>query len=348
MIRNDCRIAFVRKWNMDATKLNQIALLVRATISHYCVKRRVNGLPRECFEDRIVGGLETQVLKRTTLEEASLALRLHNARHIMLEFGVTECLERDCLRRLTFCIYEASSNVLVEVLTLEFITEAGKDTDIHERYLALVRTMSLMMETLAPLPSESTFQVDVALHSNRVPYAWWEPPYLGGSRPSGPVPHGSADSISMGSIWLDKRGYRVSLQVFSRDPPSTCAAIAFDPVFRQESKESWYAVVKELVERTQKPVLLFVKRSFPTLDHATAQWCFRQLVAEQIIRRHGRGRRYQMAPTSIPMADTTSKQAMGQAIHGLYNSSTTLKPTARRRSQAINSVIQTTSMVDCE
>ncbi|CAK4302656.1 unnamed protein product, partial [Aphanomyces euteiches] len=113
-----------------------------------------------------------------------------------------------------------------------------------------------------------------------------------------------------------------------------------------ESKESWYAVVKELVERTQKPVLLFVKRSFPTLDHATAQWCFRQLVAEQIIRRHGRGRRYQMAPTSIPMADTTSKQAMGQAIHGLYNSSTALKPTARRRSQAINSVIQTTSMED--
>ncbi|KAG9409529.1 hypothetical protein AC1031_019793 [Aphanomyces cochlioides] len=331
---------------MDATKLNQIALLVRATISHYCVKRRVNGLPSECFEDRIVGGLETQVLKRTTLEEAPLALRLHN----MLEFGVTECLERDCLRRLTFCIYEASSNMLVEALTLEFITEAGKDTDIHERYLALVRTMSLMVETLAPLPSKSTFQVDVALHSNRVPYAWWEPPYLGGSRPSGPVPHGSVDSISMGSIWLDKRGYRVSLQVFSRDPPSTCAAIAFDPVFRQESKESkesWYAVVKALVERTRKPVLLFVKRSLPALDHDTAQWCFRQLVAERIIRRHGRGRRYQMAHTSFPVADIIPKQAMGQAIHGLYNSSTTLKPTARR-SQAIDSVIQTTSMVECE
>ncbi|KAF0698212.1 Aste57867_11197 [Aphanomyces stellatus] len=257
--------------------------LVRAIFSHYCAARHPVAFPRECFESNDT--VCVPLFKRRHLGVLESAQWLHH----LVEFGVGESLDHNCLQQVVFATRD--SNAVVETLTLDFTDHRAKESNVQAKFMALIKTTSLVLETLPAFPLAVTFDFDMAFHTGRKPYGRWPPPYF--------VPplhamdfQGNVETIALGSVASNGLLCRISLQTPSAPSiPVAANPIAFDKYF-DHSAESWYAMVKASILHSKKAQLQHVMKSFPSLEHSMAQSCFGQLVHEGILER--RGRRYYM------------------------------------------------------
>ncbi|TMW60313.1 hypothetical protein Poli38472_000355 [Pythium oligandrum] len=150
--------------------------LVRVVTSQFCRLRRL--FPPECFTLRSVEADEEEmfhVLKKPPLVDNE-AERLYD----LLEYGVAECIDRCCLRRMVLRVHDGKSHEVGEELELAIEVDGNKPSQSKNsvEIREISRKQRLLLQTLAPLPPRASFTVRLELIPERLPYPSWIPAFF--------------------------------------------------------------------------------------------------------------------------------------------------------------------------
>ncbi|KDO34775.1 hypothetical protein SPRG_00836 [Saprolegnia parasitica CBS 223.65] len=140
---------------------------VRAVLSCVIAHQDATSYPAACFEEHCTDGYAMRLLHGAA-PDSPAAHRLHN----LIEFGVSECLERRCLDALTFTVHDTATGSLRRLVLRFAYAASGMPAS---PIVPMLKQVALLLETLQPIPSPSFVQL--TLRPECLPYPSWKPAY---------------------------------------------------------------------------------------------------------------------------------------------------------------------------
>nr|CCA18916.1 AlNc14C59G4379 [Albugo laibachii Nc14] len=148
--------------------------VLRTLLSQFCYER--NLFPVQCFRKKKLINYSVHVIKKELPEYYPSARYLE----CLLDFGVQECLQRDCLIAFHFDVVDLNNHRIIETFTFNRTTIAPFPSlqDLDELLRELATKHDLLLQTLNPICTATCFSIRLELEQALVPFPSWIPPFF--------------------------------------------------------------------------------------------------------------------------------------------------------------------------